>query len=251
MHNNNFDPVAANKGFATAGEMNQGYQKFDEGNPQVQVSTTKASKDSWKLWVKILSIVMIVVGLLGLLLNAFNEVMSIVNYSELPEETSTSYGQHNVPLNGWPGLVQSFLNLLVPLLYLLQGYFTYQTTQKDSSIDTGKMVSKVCMFLGAHVVVQFVKTAFLFFVTSTMIDEHQEDNKDFTEDHADSAKTLMLSIIITGALYSICSLFCCCGSVWGMHYFYKKSQMKFEDAQKNLNTGTPAPVVDQKLNQMV
>lgn len=262
MHNSNFN--AANAGGnpyqpmsvgTGGGSQPQGYAQFNESNPEYQVAATKENKKSWQLWVKIASIIMMILGTLDTLFAVYNFIVSLVNWGSDAHDAHYSenlFGAMNVSLNGTVQIIYSLIDVIIPALVIYQGWLSYQTTQKDSSKDTSAMIKKIFMFIVVQIVLKVIQLVIVFLVITSAVNEGFNTSEASDEDKK-AANTIVYSILATMFCCSFACTGYCCMSIWGMHHFYKRSQLRFEDATRNLNVGTQPPQIDYtpKQNQMV
>ena len=212
------------------------YQKFDENDPEYKYAAAKERKKNWSIIIKIIAIIMMIVGAISLIIGVWNLLGSLATFGTRP---GANYSEANGHMTGLSALLSSVIDVITPALVVYQGWLSYKTSNLDSMVTN--MLQYIIYFALLHFVLRGIQLVIIGLFTMS----HQPRGG-FNTDNGDSVDmaTVLITVLGVTAACSCCFLCYCCGSIYGLHFFYKDAVNDYETAQKNLNTGTPAPQMD-------
>lgn len=245
MHNANFDAkgpqgvhAGANVGM---GQPTAGYQKQTDYNPRDEVVRAEESKNTRRLFVRILAVIMIIFGIVSTIMSAISLITELVNMDKA--DNHNAHYQQTGPFAtasfvGKVAIAIRLLQMLNNILIAVQGYLSYKTTTKESSEETLKMIWRIMMFIGAYLFLQAIQLTISYFALKG--DASKETDKE-TKENVSDYNTVIGGILLTTFVTGCCCTCYCCLGVLGIHHYFRRAQVRYETAQNIAFHSGPHP----------
>jgi len=233
-----------------------GYQQFNEDAPEYKMAAAKEKKKSWALWIKILGFVLIIIGGIGVVTNALELITKIGSLGSTP--SIGDFGSVG-STTGLSDVVMKVLDILASLLLMYQGWLMYKTTKKDTAEATTGMRRNIIIFAVLYILIRVIQLLIVLVMFILSGDSEEVSKVEMTEEELEIASILedgetalnsVVYIFVGGSALATCfCVTCYCGMVYFAHGKYKTAQETYETAERNLNVGSKAPVIDHSQNQ--
>lgn len=245
MHNTNLNTKTPQGVNASAnvgvGQPTVGYQKQSDYNPRDEVVKAEESKNTRRMIVRILSVIMIIFGILSAIIAAINLISELVASDEA--DPHQVHFKQNGPFQsasfmGKVAVAIRLLEIINDILIAVQGYLSFKTTSKEHSDETLKMIYRILMFIGVYLVLQASQLIIAYFALKG--DASKETDKE-SKENIEGYNTLVAGILLTTFVTGCCCTCYCCLAVLGIHHYFRRSQVRLENAQQVAFHAGPHP----------